>query len=116
MRSLAFAFTLVLALALAACGEAPDAVGNTTVAGEGANAARLSATSAAQDAHATPALQLAAGGLELRDAESGQTERLAFGTPRAAAMAGVARALGNPAEEGENGECGAGPLAFADFQ
>ncbi|MGQ0559066.1 MAG: hypothetical protein ACT4OE_05700, partial [Sphingosinicella sp.] len=42
--------------------------------------------------------------------------RLAFGTPRAAAMAGVARALGNPAEEGENGECGAGPLAFADFQ
>jgi hypothetical protein len=63
---------------------------------------------------ARPALNLAPDGLSLV-LDSGAARHIAFGMPREPATRMVAAALGEPVEQGDNQECGAGALAFATF-
>ena len=55
-------------------------------------------------------------GLVLADVESGDADRVGFGTGQDDAVRTVAAALGDPIETGLNEECGAGPLAYVDYQ
>lgn len=109
---------LLLAVLLAACGP------------EGGEAARSSVDSAAAPAPAVvpgpdsaaaptapPAartLVLAPDGLELAGGAGG-AEKLAFGGPRAGALAAVSGVLGEPREQGAQEECPAGPLYQAQY-
>jgi hypothetical protein len=109
---------LLAVLVLAACGS------------EGGEAARSSADSAAApstaavpgaDSAPAPAappaartIVLAPGGLELAGGAGG-AERLAFGGPRAGALAAVSGVLGEPREQGAQEECPAGPLYQAQY-
>jgi hypothetical protein len=99
-------------LVLAACGGAPDpangnnvsAVPEASVAGNAAAVARPPAPAAAK----APVLE----GEGLRIG----TDKLAFGTAKAATIAALTRALGRPpGEQGTNEECGGGALEFATW-
>ena len=70
----------------------------------------------AQDAHDTPILGLAADGVTLTDAESGESGTVGFGTSQDDAVEMVGQALGSPEDSGLNEECGAGPLGYVNFQ
>lgn len=70
----------------------------------------------AQDAHDTPILKLAANGLQLKDAESGETDTVGFGTSQDDTIQFIGTALGDPTGSSMNEECGAGPLGQVDFQ
>ncbi|NIJ19457.1 hypothetical protein FHS95_001126 [Sphingomonas naasensis] len=64
---------------------------------------------------AGPAINLAPDGLSLV-LPSGAARQVTFGMPRADATRMIAAALGNPIEEGDQQECGAGALSFANFR
>ena len=72
--------------------------------------------SAAQDAHAVPALTLAPDGLVLRDMESDEEGRIGFGMEQDDAVAAVGAALGAPESSDVNEDCDAGTLGIVDFQ
>lgn len=63
---------------------------------------------------AGPAVNLAPDGLSVV-LPDGAARHVAFGMARADATRMIAAALGNPIEEGDNQECGAGALSFANF-
>ncbi len=75
-----------------------------------ARAASDSKTIAASD---DPKLAVEAEGLRLFNAQSGAARPIAFGTPREAVIAALAF-RGEPGT-GTNGECGAGPLQYANW-
>lgn len=60
-------------------------------------------------------LSLAPDGLRLVDGDSGKTYPVDFGTPRQEALDRVAKARGAVIDQGDNDECGAGPLSYANF-
>lgn len=64
---------------------------------------------------AAPAVNLAPDGLALV-LDRGATRQVRFGMPRAAVTRMLVAALGDPIEEGDNQECGAGALGFANFR
>ena len=104
MRTASSFAALLCALALSAC----DTAGETTPSPAApANAASTDDPPWAPQAQ----LRLAADGL---DADGPGTE-IAFGMPRAAAVAAVAASLGQPTDHGANQECGAGPMEFVEF-
>src|SRR5690349_15677373 len=47
---------------------------------------------------------------------SGSARHVTFGTPRDAALKTIGAALGDPIEQGDNQDCGAGALGFAHFR
>lgn len=47
---------------------------------------------------------------------TGSSRHVSFGTPRAEAVQMVSAALGNPVEQADNQDCGAGTLAYAAFR
>lgn len=75
--------------------------------------AEANAANAAEEAG--PAVNLAPDGLSVV-LPGGAARHVTFGTPRAAATRMIAAALGNPIEEGDDQECGAGALSFANFR
>jgi hypothetical protein len=64
---------------------------------------------------AVPAIQLAPDGLALRQ-DGGDARPLRFGMARDSVTQAVGGAIGAPIEQGDNQECGAGPLSFASFR
>lgn len=60
-------------------------------------------------------LSLAPDGLRLVDGDSGKTYPIDFGTPRQDALDRVMKARGAVVDQGDNDECGAGPLSYANF-
>jgi hypothetical protein len=112
-------FGSVAALALAACG--PGAVAaNDTAANKSVTNASVTGNAAApakvQDAHDTPALQLAAGGLGLRDMESGDVDTVGFDTDQDTVVEAIGKALGDPTDSGTLDDCGEGALSYVRFQ
>ena len=104
--------TLAALLALGACGGEPqtaERVKSEAVAEPPAPPAAEVAT-AAQD---SPALAVDGEGLRLFNKQSGSARAIAFGTPREDVLKMLAF-RGDP-ETGQNGECGAGPLDFANW-
>jgi hypothetical protein len=105
-------YLLPLALALAACG--PDRPADT--AGDTVRASADSASGTVAPAvdtlpPAAPAprsIALAADGLEVID--GGAPQRLPFGAARTRVLADVGGVLGQPAQQGMQEECPAGPL------
>jgi hypothetical protein len=80
-----------------------------------ANGADAGAAAANNTEATTPAVNLSPDGLTLV-LPSGASRHVAFGTPRAAVSQMATAALGTPIETGENQECGAGALAFANHR
>jgi hypothetical protein len=62
-----------------------------------------------------PTMDLAGDGLTLIDRVGGRARTIAFGIPRDEAVPLIAAARGDVGAEGENAECGAGPLEYANF-
>ncbi|WP_374127507.1 hypothetical protein [Sphingomonas sp. 28-62-11] len=60
-------------------------------------------------------LSLAPDGLQLVEATSGKTYAIPFGTPEKDTVDRVAKARGDLVDKGGNDECGAGPIAYANF-
>ncbi len=87
------------ALAVDSAAEVPDAVADTS-----------QGTTAVQSV-----LALDTEGLRLVNAESGSTRPLAFGGAEEEVVAVLTRVLGTAPERGVNGECGAGPMAIAQW-
>lgn len=113
----------IAALALlAGCGSQSEPGANRSISFEG-NADELimpspapievNVASAAEEAG--PAVNLAPDGLSIV-LPTGAARQVAFGMPRADATRMIAAALGNPVEEGDDQECGAGALSFASFR
>jgi hypothetical protein len=110
---------IVLPLLLVGCGgpEAePDATPSVVITGND-NELIVPVPRPAENAAAAagPGVNLAPGGLGLA-LDGGVTRPVTFGMPRATVTRMLATALGNPIEEGDNQECGAGALAFASFR
>jgi hypothetical protein len=99
----------VLCALLAACSPAEEAPAT-------ANAMAEAAPAPAAPVAKTPLLNLTPEGLALVDPDSGSSRALAFGLDRAAVSQAVGIARGAGEGEGTNGECGVGPLDFADFR
>jgi len=100
-----------LLLGLAACDSAPSRTDGRAASGTTANAA----AAAAPADPALPALALEGHGLRLSGVAPG-TE-LPFGSPKAATIEALTRALGRPPTEvGANEECGGGGLEFAAWE
>lgn len=78
-----------------------------------ADAPATSPATPATPAATQPALAVEAEGLRLFDSASGSARPIPFGTARAQTLAALAF-RGTP-ETGTNGECGAGPLAYASW-
>jgi len=95
-----FAFALV-AFALAACGWAND---------------EASGNAPAAQPSAEPARDLKGGALVHTLSADGLELGLAFGVPRAQAVATATEAFGAPTGTSHNGECGAGPMDFVDYR
>ncbi|UZK67508.1 hypothetical protein [Sphingomonas sp. M1-B02] len=64
---------------------------------------------------AMPALNLAPDGVSVV-LDSGSARHATFGMEQALATQIVEASLGNPMEEGDSQDCGAGPLSFASFR
>lgn len=115
MRNLVF---MVGFMALAACGgTAPSGkVAGTetqttpTNAPSPATVAPETDTSAATD---EPKLAVEAEGLRLFNPQNGAARPIPFGTPRGDVLAALA--FRGPPDTGTNSECGAGPLAYANW-
>lgn len=113
---------LVALALLAGCGAPSEPDANRSITFQG-NADELilpsPAPAAANAANAVetaaPALNLAPDGLSVV-LPTGAARHVTFGMPRADATRMVAAALGNPIEEGDDQECGAGALSFANFR
>ena len=101
-------------LLLAGCQTAPD-VSPPAAPSPVATPAPESPERSDAPAERPVALALEGDGVRLVARESGAARPVAFGTPFADAVAAVVRAEGDPAEEGMQLECGAGPLAFASW-
>ena len=96
----------------------PEPSTNVTVEKTPEPAAPANVTTANLSAGTTdamPALNLAPDELTLV-LDNGSARHVSFGMAQAAALTMVAASLGNPIEEGQNEECGAGPLGFAAFR
>ena len=109
------ALVLAAAALLAACGREADAPAEAPADPAPASATPAPAPPAPADAAAGPALALDGEGLRLVDRSSGRTRPIAFGTPEAQVLAALQPLRGPPAERSTNEECGAGPLAFAEW-
>ena len=105
-------------LSLAACGG--DSANVTTNVETGDNVttndigADIPPTNATIDSAAAPTVQLAADGLAL--ASSAGSRHLAFNGAHDATVQAVTAVLGEPADQGTNPECGAGPLDSVDYK
>lgn len=112
--------TVALAAALLAACASPEGASNEAVA-DASNAAANAAPPAANvappiapaPAAATPALAVDGEGLRLFDRDTGAARPIAFGTPQAQTLAALA--FRGPPGTGTNGECGAGPLDYANW-
>ena len=110
MRPLAALPLLALIAACRAEPAADEAAAPAQV--EAPATAEPAVTPAAPTAQAEPKLAIDAEGLRLFDAVTGAARPIAFGTPRAAVLAGLAF-RGAPSGTGRLEECGAGPLDTA---
>lgn len=115
-----FSFSLaVLSLvALSACNRAPQSNGEATASQAGAAMEGAPATTEAisTDKKAdteSPALAVEAEGLRLFNPVTGSARPIAFGTPRAQVLSALS--FRGPPGTGTNGECGAGPLQYANW-
>jgi hypothetical protein len=107
---------LVLLFALAGCGTSepqPNATRSVVITGNENELIVPVPQGAEQNAAAAAeaAVELASDGLV-----ADPTRRATFGMPRAAVTEMLAKTLGSPIEEGDDQECGAGPLSFASFR
>lgn len=110
--------TALMLLALAACNRAPQAEEQTAAtqtgaAMEGAPAVADPVTTDKDAATESPALAVEAEGLRLFNPKTGAARPIAFGLPRAQVLAALA--FRGPPGSGTNGECGAGPLQYANW-
>jgi len=112
--------TAAAALLLAGCGGDAPPASNIVAATPTPAATPATPTPAPPPADAaapvereTPALAVDGEGLRLFDRVTGSASPLPFGTPRTRALAALAF-LGAP-DTGTNGECGAGPLQYANW-
>ena len=111
-------YALLAAALLAACGSEPsgDAARTTPDSAGAAPAAVGGAVDTAAPAPAAPApaaaIVLAPQGLNVT---GGAPKQLAFGSPQAGVLAEVGAILGQPAEQGIQEECPAGPLYQAQY-
>lgn len=99
-------------LVLGACSGEPQTA-ETTKAEVVADASPPPAAEVPTSVQDSPALAVEAEGLRLFNKQSGSARAIAFGTPREDVLKLLAF-RGNP-ETGQNGECGAGPLDFANW-
>lgn len=65
---------------------------------------------------ARPVINLSGDGLAVVDPAGGGGQPITFGVPRDVIIAAVARSRGDAVAEGENAECGAGPMEYANFR
>ncbi|OYY91514.1 MAG: hypothetical protein B7Y45_02860 [Sphingomonas sp. 28-66-16] len=86
-------------------------------AGGAANAVADMSRPAAGTATPRPkaALALADDGFRIVDPANGENATIPFGSDRQAVLDRVARLRGAATEQGENSECGVGPIEFAQF-
>lgn len=116
---------LFLILTVTACGGSPNAVdANSEPASldpktEVSETASADAANGAEGAVATNSaevtLTLAGDGARATNAQTGETQDVAFESDIALAQTAVAAALEESAEMGTNAECGAGPMTFATY-
>ncbi|AQR75421.1 hypothetical protein [Sphingomonas sp. LM7] len=106
---------------LAGCGAEPEPNAAESIVLHG-NAEELIVPKPAPEANianavaaAAPAVNLAPDGLSVA-LTGGATRLVPFGMPREAATQMIAGVIGNPIEQGDNQECGAGALGFASFR
>jgi hypothetical protein len=113
------AVILVPALLVGGCMRTSSKDRGATAANSGKPASVIAgaaiAAPATKDRSVRPTLGLAGDGLTLIDPAGGKARTIAFGIPRDVAMPLIARARGEVGSEGENAECGAGPLEYANF-
>ena len=110
MRQLSIISGLAGLLALAACGGAPEQGADESAAPEAPVSGNNMA--AGEEPAPAPAKPPVLEGEGLRIG----TEKLAFGTAKAATIAALTRALGRPpGEQGINEECGGGALEYASW-
>lgn len=100
---------------LVACGKEPPAADpvQSDTAAQAALPAPPVATNSAPAATDNPALAVEGEGLKLFNPQTGSARAIAFGTPRDDVLKMLAF-RGTP-HTGQNGECGAGPLDFANW-
>ena len=118
MRVSSSSLIMLSLLALSACNRAPQpdqdvAASQTGAAMEGAPATTEAIGTDKKAAAESPALAVEAEGLRLFNPETGAARPIAFGTPRAQVLADLA--FRGPPGTGTNGECGAGPLQYANW-
>lgn len=99
---------ILTSLALTACAPQSDKDSLSPSGERGSQSANPAATTPTTP---TPALAIEAEGLRLFTPTTGSARPIPFGTARAQVM--TALASRGTAETGTNGECGAGPLAYA---
>ena len=110
--------TVLSLVALSACNRAPQSDGEaaasqTGAAMEGAPATTEAISTDKKAATESPALAVEAEGLRLFNPNTGAARPIAFGTPRAQVLAMLE--FRGPPGTGTNGECGAGPLQYANW-
>ena len=118
MRRFALAVMLVSGQILSGCTQT-DPVGNRTAANDtGSTAPENGAEEEKGDTRQASTgmlLGLAPDGLQLVEASSGKTYPIPFGTPEKDAVDRVQKARGDVVDEGQNDECGAGMVGYANF-
>lgn len=110
---------LALPLLLAGCGAEPEPNASETIVFHGNSEELIVPAGPANLVNvaevAEPAVNLAPDGLSVV-LPTGAARHATFGMPRAAATRMIAASLGNPIEEADDQECGAGALSFAHFR
>ena len=106
---------LAAALLVAACGRDAEAPAEAPAPPAAATAPAPAAPAAQAQPASRVALTLDGEGLRLVAAGTGSTRLVPFGTPEAQALAALQPLRSAPAERSTNDECGAGPLAFAEW-
>lgn len=114
-------FALAAMLMLGACTQAEPSANGSTANDPAASATGSTASAAVSEAPANAGpqtsllLSLAPDGLRLVDGDSGKTYPIDFGTPEKDTLDRVVKARGAVVDQGDNDECGAGPLSYANF-
>ncbi|MBE9158873.1 hypothetical protein IQ265_18825 [Nodosilinea sp. LEGE 06152] len=103
---------LTLLLTTAACTRTSD---SADINGTDPMAAPVDPVAGDQTEDTASLLALSGEGLQLVGDQSGSTDTLAFGTDMAVVEDAVTELVGEPAESGENTECGSGPQMITQW-